>query len=124
MKSDSLKSFVGKRGLYIEAGAIAIVYVFSVTAGERGLTASIVLDTTSTNFCNLNGSGRPGKSGADWENSCPFGHNWEISEQWEFFDCQPDRWSGNQIGFQILFAPEAIQKFEQKDLSWIHAYYQ
>jgi hypothetical protein len=125
MNVQSLQGFIGRRALYMEGGKIVVVRVEEAKISDTGMSAVVAFDESVPLSCAIRRFRVANEELVkSWGQSCPVGLRWEIAEQWPFLECQQDRWGASQVGFRLLFAEEAINRFERRDMSWIDEYYE
>jgi len=111
--------YAGRRCVYIEGGEFSLAQVLRVQTSEQGMQAILEPLPECPLVCHYR------------ENPCRFaeepellGHHWEIRKSWQCFYAEPDFWDGSLYGgFRALFAPDVVERFMARDLSWVEEYF-
>ena len=115
MNPTPLDNFIGRHGIYIESGILCQVRVTSTTFDQLRMIATV--ESASNQICYI-------RNDRFVREPCPFGHSWEISQEWNFFYLDDDHWDGSiRAGFHILFDKSVVKSFQNEDLSWIDEYF-
>jgi hypothetical protein len=114
-----LLPFEGRLCVYVEDGIFSLARVVKVSACDSGIEAVMEAVPERPLVCYYRET--PPRFA---EEPHPVGDRWEISRDWKWFYPGEQVWDGSPyMGFRALFAPDVVERFLARDLSWVEEYF-
>jgi hypothetical protein len=116
---EELQPYVGRLCVYIEGGRFSVARITEVSASDEGMQAVLEAVPEQRLVCHYHES--PPRF---VEQPHPIGDRWEITKRWDWFYPDEYVWDGSAyLGFRIVFAPDALERFLRQDLTWVEEYF-
>ena len=115
----SLSVYLDRLCIYIEDGVFSVARLTTVDASDESLRATIEAVPGCSLVCHYREN--PPRFA---EETHPIGDRWEVSQSWKWFGLNEGYWDGSvSWGFRIFFIQDVIDRFLDRDLSWIDDYF-
>lgn len=116
---NNLPNLLNKRGVYLESYTLCLVYLVESTSNENGMEALLKIDEDSKKTASITGNKVIYQSNAE-----PFGKEWRISKNWDYFYSNEKLWDASLYGGWYLFFDEkVVNSFLNEDDSWMEDYF-
>jgi hypothetical protein len=114
---------LGRRAIFVEAGAMCLATVVSVAHTAEWFTAGFEVCRSPQLSCQLRLGRAVGESRVEsWSEAAVFGERWEVGVGPGQFWPEDDYWQATFLwggGFRVFFKPTLIERFTQRDVSWL-----
>jgi hypothetical protein len=119
----STSAYLGRQAIFVESGAMCLATVVGVEHTAEQITALFAVCRSPRLSCRLRLVRAVDESRVEsWSASAVFGERWEVSVGLDQFRHEDDYWQASFLwggGFRVFFHPALIERFAQRDVSWL-----
>lgn len=123
----NIDTYIGKRAIFIESGQMCLVKIIACNDSNQKFTATCQADDSPGLSCELNVIRMQNEDAVkSWSNSPVFGTCWDLSVSLNEFHYEEDYWQASFLwggGFRVFFHPTFIERFLQRDVTWLEEYF-